>query len=50
MANTTGEKELKTKWPVEEGLTARTQTQQGRQSNLIPEIASTVLQRNKVGL
>jgi len=51
MASTIGEKELRTKWPNEEGLTARTQTQTGRQSNLVPEgilgITSTVLCRDR---
>ena len=37
MASTSGEKELKTKWPVEKGLTARTTKQTGRQMNLLPE-------------
>ena len=49
MANTTGEKELKTNWPVEEGLTARTQKQTGRVMNLVPE-NSTVLKRNLEGV
>ena len=42
MANTAGEKELKTDWPIEEGLTARTQKQTGRVMNLVPEEGSTV--------
>ena len=49
MANTTGEKELKTKWPVEEGLTAGTQKQTGRQMNLVAEEGSLVNRREKVG-
>lgn len=49
MANTTGEKELQTDWPHEKGLTARTQTQTGRITNLIPE-ESVVPERKKVGL
>jgi len=49
MANTTGEKELKTDWPIEEGLTAETQKQTGRVMNLVPEI-SLVPERKKVGL
>ena len=49
MANTKGEKELRTSWPTEEGLTARTQKQTGRTMNLVPE-KSIVLRRNKVGL
>lgn len=43
MANTIGEKELKTKWPVEEGLTAGTQKQTGDRT-LQPTETSTVLQ------
>lgn len=42
-----GEKELKTDWPIEEGLTARTQKQTGRISNLEYE-ESKVLSRMKV--
>ena len=37
MASTSGEKELKTKWPVEKGLIAKTTKQTGRVMNLIPE-------------
>lgn len=51
MASTIGEKELRTNWPNEKGLTARTQTQTGREMNLIPEgilgIKTTVLQRDR---
>ena len=47
MANTIGEKELKTNWPIEEGLTARTQKQTGRQMRLIPEESSDVPKRRK---
>ena len=49
MANTTGEKELKTKWPVVEGLTAATTKQTGRTMNLVPE-KSTVSRRVRCGL
>ena len=49
MANTVGEKELKTDWPIEEGLTARTQKQTGRTMNLIYE-KSFVPKRNKAGI
>ena len=49
MANTSGEKELKTDWPVEEGLTARTQKQTGRTENLVFE-ESKVLSRNLIGI
>lgn len=48
---TIGEKELRTDWPNEEGLTARTEKQTGRQSNLTPEglngLKTTVLQRDR---
>lgn len=42
-------KELKTKWPFEKGLTARTQSQTGRVMNLVPQ-KSLVPRRLKVGL
>ena len=48
---TAGEKELKTNWPIEEGLTAGTTKQTGRQENLIPQglngIKTTVLQKDR---
>ncbi len=47
MASTAGEKELRTDWPNEKGLTARTQTQTGRQINLTPEISSKVLSKDR---
>jgi hypothetical protein len=54
MANTKGEKELKTSWPIDKGLTARTQKQTGRTTNLIPQgllgVKSIVLQRNRCGI
>ena len=50
MANTIGEKELKTDWPVEKGLTARTQKQTGRTTNLIPQEESLVSEREARGL
>ena len=50
MANTKGEKELRTSWPIEEGLTAQTQKQEGRESNLIPEEGSLIPRRFKEGL
>lgn len=43
-----GEKEIKTDWPIEEGLTAETQKQTGRISNLVAQEGSKVLSRNKV--
>ena len=47
MASTIGEKELKTDWPVEEGLIARTTKQTGRITNLVVEVASLVPQKQK---
>jgi len=37
MASTISEKELKTDWPMTEGLIAETTKQTGRQTNLTPE-------------
>ena len=48
MANTFREKELKTSWPFEEGLTAET-TRQTKEKSLKPE-QSFVPARYKVGL
>ena len=45
-----GQKEIKTNWPVEEGLTAGTQKQTGRITNLVAEEGSIVPSRKKVGL
>ncbi len=42
-----GQKEIKTKYPIEEGLIAETQTQTGRSSKLIPTRGSNVLSRNR---
>lgn len=50
MANTVGEKELRTDWPFTSGLTARTTKQAGRISNLIPTEGTIVFKRNKEGL
>ena len=49
MANSKGEKELKTNWPVEEGLTAETTKQTGRTMNLVAE-NSSVPERKREGL
>ena len=53
MANTIGEKELKTDWPVEEGLTAGTTKQTGDKMQLEPEgingIKSTVEDKERIG-
>ena len=40
-----GEKEIKTDWPIEEGLEAGFEKQEGRQTNLVPEECSTVPSR-----
>ena len=50
MANTTGEKELKTDWPVEKGLIAGTTSQTGRQMNLVPQEGSNIPRREKEGI
>ena len=42
-----GEKEIMTRYPVEDGLTAGTQKQEGRIKNLVPEISSLVSKRVK---
>jgi len=44
------QKELKTKYPVEKGLTAGTQKQTGRITNLVPQERSLVSSREKEGL
>lgn len=49
-AATFRDKEVKTKYPVEEGLTFGTQSQIGRQPNLIPEEGSTIREDFKEGL
>ena len=49
-AATIGEKELRTDWPVEEGLTAGTTKQKGRTMNLLAEEGSAVLSRKRRGL
>lgn len=37
MANTTGEKEIQTDWPIEEGITLGT-TKLRKQAHLIPDV------------
>lgn len=49
MSNTIGEKELKTNWPIEEGLDISNKLK-GRISNLVPEESSLVAEKDKVGL
>ena len=54
MANTTGEKELKTKWPITSGLIAGTTKQEGRTTNLVAEgingVKTLVARKDKEGL
>jgi len=50
MANTIKEKELKTSWPVESGLTAGTTKQTGRLMNLMPTEGSNVSKRERQGI
>jgi len=45
-----GEKEIKTNWPVTEGLTAGTEKQTGRSMGLEAEEGSNVPMRVRVGL
>lgn len=49
-AASSGEKELKTKYPVTEGTTAGTTKQTGKKMDLEPEEKSLVPERLKVGL
>jgi len=49
-AATHNEKEVRTDYPVEEGLTAGTQKQTGREMNLVAEESSSVPERKRVGL
>lgn len=44
------QKEIKTKYPITEGLTAGTNKQEGRISTLIPTRASLIPERFKVGI
>ena len=49
MASDKDQKEVKTNWPIEEGITDfETQTQVGRTSNLVIQEGSKVLSRNTV--
>ena len=50
MAGGRGTKEIATRYPCVDGLTARTTTQTGHQENLLPEEGSLVSQREKVGM
>ena len=43
-----GQKEIKTKWPITKGLTAKTQKQEGRVMNLRYTKGTTVLKRNRI--
>jgi len=54
MANTSGEKELKTDWPITEGLIAETTKQAGRDITLRPQglngLKSTISDKDRVGI
>ena len=50
MANTIREKELKTKWPFEEGLTAGTTKQRKTSTYLIPEEKSNIKENEGIGI
>lgn len=50
MVSTIGEKEIKTNWPNEEGLTAGTTKQTGMSMGLEAEEGSNVPMRVRVGL
>ena len=43
-------KELKTDWPIEEGLTGGTQKQTGRTMNLLAQTGSNVPSKRRIGL
>jgi len=45
-----GSRIIRTEYPNEEGLTAGTQKQEGRQSNLIPEESSVILKEEREGI
>ena len=45
-----GQKEIKTKWPITEGLTAGTTKQTGKVMNLIPQLGSIVSRKEKIGI
>ena len=47
---THNEKEIKRDWPIEEGLEAGSQKQEGREMNLVPQQGSNVARRFKVGI
>lgn len=50
MASTIREKELKTNWPVEDGLTAGTTKQTGHKMQLEAEQGTFVPRREKAGI
>jgi len=50
MANTIKEKELKTDWPITEGLTAGTTKQTGRLMNLMPTEKSFISAEKRKGI
>ena len=50
MANTHGEKELKTDWPITEGLVAGTTKRYADSPYLVAEEGSNVLEKDKAGI
>ena len=50
MVGTKGTKEIATRYPVEDGLIARTTSQTKHQMNLVPTVGSIVPRRLKEGL
>ena len=50
MANTLKEKELKTKWPITDGLIGGTTKQTGHIENLVPEEGTQVPTRYRKGI
>ena len=53
MVSTTGGRgtaAISKRWPVDDGIIARTTTQEGHIMNLIPEESSKVPKRERVGL
>ena len=45
-----GTRFIKTDWPIESGLTAGTEKQEGRQSNLVAEEQDLIPKKDRVGL
>jgi hypothetical protein len=50
MANTIGEKELKTDWPKTTGLVAGTTKQKGKTINLLPQEKTMIASSKRTGI